>query len=284
MTIRLHILVALTALTMGAASSARAATIGFDASTDYTNNFFQSNITAGSGTLGYASAYAGTTPVNSTYGTGVVSYVTTGSGTAVFVYDTTPDATPNNLFTSATVDLDFSMSAANTSIAVYFGSNSRTGATADTAIFNLNTNGNGDDTLRFFTGGIVGGTSGGNVGTQFGTTTTATGGGWTINTIYHLKLEITYVTGTTANVTFTISDPYTSSGALSSISATATGITVASGGGEIAFRSGALGGATNNTLDNIGITSSAIPEPSTYALLGGAGVLSLALVSRRKPR
>ncbi|HSH95862.1 MAG TPA: PEP-CTERM sorting domain-containing protein, partial [Roseimicrobium sp.] len=152
----------------------------------------------------------------------------------------------------------------------------------DTAILNLNTNGNGDDTLRFFTGGIVGGSSGGNVGTQFGTTATATAGGWTVNTIYHLKLAVTYVTSTTANVTFTISDPYTSSGALTSFSATATGIGVTSGGGEIAFRSGSITGPSNNTIDNIVIAPSAVPEPSTYALFGGASVLGLALVSRRK--
>jgi hypothetical protein len=273
-------IIALSAVVLAAGSTSTRA-IGFDTSTDYSANFYQTNITGGSGTLAYAASYAGTTPVNSTYGTGVVSYVTTGSGTAVFVYDTTPDTTTTNLFTSVTVDLDFSVTASNTSIAVYFGSNNRTSAIADTAILNLNTNGNGDDTLRFFTGGIVGGGSGGNVGTQFGTTATATAGGWTVNTIYHLNLTISYVTSTTANVTFTISDPYTTSGALSSFSATATGIGVTSGGGEIAFRSGALGGASNNTIDNISIVS-AIPEPSTYTLLGGAGALALALISRRK--
>lgn len=278
-----HRILALSALMLAAGfTSVRAVTVGFDASTDYSANFFQTNITAGSGTLTYADPYAGTTPVNTTYGTGVVSYVTTGSGTAVFVYDTTPDTTTTNLFTSVTVDLDFSVTASNTSIAVYFGSNNRTSATADSAIFNLNTNVGGDDTLRFFTGGIVGGSSGGNVGTQFGTTTTATAGGWTVNTIYHLKLTVTYVTSTTANVTFTISDPYTSSGALTSFSATATGIAVTSGGGEIAFRSGALGGASNNSIDNIVITPAAIPEPSTYTFLGGLGVLGLAAL--RRPR
>jgi hypothetical protein len=262
-------------------ADARAVTIGFDAPSDYSGSFYQTNITAGSGTLAYASPYAGAAPVNSTYGTGVLSYVTTGSGTAVFAYDTTPDTTATNLFTSVTVDLDFSVTAANTSIAVYFGSNNRTSAIADTAIFNLNTNGNGDDTIRFFTGGIVGGSSGGNVGTQFGTTTTATAGGWTVNTIYHLKLTVSYVTSTTANATFTISDPYTTSGALTSFSATATSIGVTSGGGEIAFRSGALGGATNNTIDNISIVS-AIPEPSSFALLGGLATLGFAVTRRRR--
>lgn len=39
-----------------------------------------------------------------------------------------------------------------------------------------------------------------------------------------------------------------------------------------------------NSIEIVPTSLAPIPEPSTYALLGGAGVLSLALVSRRKPR
>jgi hypothetical protein len=204
-----------------------------------------------------------------------IAHTATGSGSAVNMYDTTPDGTVTSTFGNVTVEFDFSTTVNNVSFGVYFGGSSRT--SANLAIFNINTS-SAVDTLRFFTGGNP---TTGAAGSQSGTTSSLNTGGWTIGKTYHATLNISYVTGTTANVTYTISDPHTVSSPLTSFSATATGITMATAG-EIGFRTSFSGGGGTLTLDNINIATSSVPEPSTYALLGGLGALGLAMVLRRK--
>jgi hypothetical protein len=251
-------------------STAQAVTFDFDVADDYNLNFQRTWLDTGSsGAFGYNA------------GLQALRHTSTGSGTAVFAYDTIPDATITNKFTDISVSFDFSVATAGASVGVYFGGASRT--SANLAILNINNTGTSNDLLRFFTGGN---TTSGTAGTQFGSTTTLTGGGWTVGTTYRATLDIDYVTATTANVTFTVSDPYTVSGALTSFSATATGITVASGGGEIAFRTGFTAGAPtgSNVVDNIAIGAAAVPEPSAFAALGGLAALGLAATRRRRVR
>lgn len=254
------------AAAFAAAPEARAVTVDFDVSTDYTQNFQRTWLDTGSsGASGYNA------------GQQAFVHTSTASGSTIFVYDTTPDGTITNTFTDVTVSFDFSAATSGASFGVFFGGSGR--GTNNLAIFNINVSGS-NDTLRFFTGGSLGSSA---PGTQLGTTTTLTGGGWTTSKTYKATLEVDYVTASTANVTFTISDPYTVSGALSSFSMTASGIAMASGGSEIAFRSGFTGsGSGSNVIDNISITTTAVPEPSSFAAFGGLAVLGFAALRRRR--
>lgn len=248
------------------ASEARAVTFDFTASTDYTNNFYRTALTVGSSNALGHSASAGT-----------VAHSSTASGTGVFVYDTAPDTTVTNTFKDVTVSFDFSTTIANVSFGVFFGGDRNS---ANLAIFNINNSGS-QDQLRFFTGGTPSSAANGSAGTvQSAFTQTLATGGWTVNKTYHAVLTIDYVTATTANVTYTISDPYTGLGALSSFSASAAGITVAAAGGEIGFRTGLASSGGTLSFDNI--TISAIPEPSSFAAFGGLAALGCAALRRRR--
>ncbi len=254
---------AITALAL--AAEARAVTFDFTESTDYSDNFHRTFLTIGSGNaLGHSA------------GAGTVAHSSTASGTGVFVYDTAPDGTVTNTFTDVTVSFDFSTTISNVSFGVFFGGDTRT--SANLALFNINNSG-AQDQLRFFTGGNLNTGAAGTV--QAGLTQTFATGGWTTGKTYHAVLTIDYVTGTTANVTYTISDPYTGVGALTSVSATATGLTVASAG-EIGFRTGLASSGGTLSFDNISITTSTIPEPSAFAALGGVAALGCAAFRRRR--
>jgi hypothetical protein len=257
---RLVLLMALAAT--GVTAHAQTVSIDFDTATDYSNNFFRTKLDTGSsGALGYSASL-----------NAIQHSASLGSGTGVFVYDSTPDATPTNTFGDITVSFDFSASTSNVSFAVMFGASSRSSSNAAMAIFNLNSGGGTSDTLRFFTGANI---NSGTPGTVVGASTVTSPHDFVTGKTYHASLNIDYVTATTANVTFTVTD------ALTSVSATATGLTLASAG-EIAFRSGFSGAFANqsNVFDNIVIST--VPEPSTYGLVGGVGALSLAIFLRRR--
>lgn len=266
--------------------NARAVSFDFSTDGDFTSNFHSYNLD--SATPGY----------EQTGSTGAVTWTSnSGAITGNFVYDTN-GATAGGVANfipgagkSVTVSFDFSTSVASASVGVYFG-----GARGSDklALFNVNNaSSSGNDILRVFTNsnlttsaatpsagavitsGITSSTSGATVSSGV----VSLNSGYTINTTYRATFTLAYLTATTADATFTISDP---TNALNPYSVTASGVSVSSSAGEIGFRTGFVGTGGTITLDNISITTSAIPEPSTFALLGGAGALGLALVSRRR--
>jgi hypothetical protein len=100
----------------------------------------------------------------------------------------------------------------------------------------------------------------------------------TTGTTYTLRLEGSYV-GSTLTMTFGLFDAAGTTQIGTSATASDTSPLT---GTNFGYRNriGLGGGTSIIDFDNYSIT--AIPEPSTYALLGGAGALGLALVRRRK--
>lgn len=251
---------------------ARAVTFNFTSASDYTNNFQNTFVTSGSSNAVTTNA-------------GAIVHTATASGTAISAYDTSPDTTPSNLFTNVTVEFDFSTSVFNSSFGVFFGGTTR--ANANLALFNVNNSSNNDQ-LRIFNGNdwsLATGTNGNTSATAASVllsdtvVSSSTNNGWTINKTYHAVLNINYTSTTAATITYTISDP---SSGLASVSATATGFTVPASGGEIGLRTGFSASGGTLTIDNVQIYTSAIPEPSTFALLGGLATLGFAITRRRR--
>jgi hypothetical protein len=249
-----------------------AVTFDFTSPSDYTNNFQNTFLTTGSGN---ALATNG----------GAIVHTSTASGTAISAYDTAPDTTASNFFTNVTVEFDFSTTVFNSSFGVLFGGTSR--ANANLALFNINNSSNNDQ-LRIFSGkdwslssGINGSTSSPATNITLNSTTPSSNlnNGWTINKTYHAVFNVSYTDATHADVSLTISDP---SSALASVSATASGMTLASTGGEIGLRTGFSASGGTMTIDNVQIYTSTIPEPSAFAILGGLGALGFATIRRRR--
>ncbi|MDF3056138.1 MAG: hypothetical protein K0R17_353 [Rariglobus sp.] len=123
-------------------------------------------------------------------------------------------------------------------------------------------------------------TSTGAVGTQIGSSTiTRSSGTWSESSYYTVNLDVVNSGG---SVAFTGS---VLSSADASVFGTFTTITDNTPTNVSALNVGFRLGVTQNDIirmDNFTLTSSAIPEPSTYALLGGAGVLGLAIWNRRR--
>lgn len=184
---------------------------------------------------------------------GKLVHTAKGSGTAAFAYDTYPDDTPDNLFRDVTVGFDFTTNARNVSFGFYFGGTTR--RQASLALFNLNTDtsikaAGANLTVRFFTDASP---ATGAAGVPFGPAATLTENPFASDgTTYRATLAVTYVTASTANVVLTIFDPINP---LSAFEATAEGIPVPPGGGEIGFRSGFLASGGVNTFDNITIST-----------------------------
>lgn len=263
--------VVIAAVLSASAPAARAVTVDFSSDNDFANNFHAYPVSGGT----YAQSAA----------TGNLTWTTTGSQTGAFVYDTngaTADGVVNfvpGAGSSVTVDFDFSTSVDNSSVGVYFGG-SRSSELL--ALFNVNNSGAQDQTRIF----SISGWNATNPAVNGNTTTSANqsqaSGGWTTNTTYHVNLTIAYTSASAANVTLTVSDRYTVSNPLASFSVTATNQTVSSTLNEIGFRTGMGGSAGVITLDNIAIATSAIPEPSSFAALGGLAVLACAALRRRR--
>jgi len=250
-------------------ATAQVASFDFSEASQFSDNF--KTVLLSNGTLSY-----------STTAGGRLEHTRSSSTTmAVWAYDTTPDATPTNLFGgSFEVEADFSLGANASSFGVYFGGEDRTSATSALALFNMNiAGGTGtSEQLRLFTGGSV--SAGGSGTASAGNTVIPTETGYVTNTLYRLTLQVSYVSATSADVTLTVSDPYATGAALTPISVTGTLIGLTSPT-EIAFRS-YLPTAGTNVIDNIVIT--AIPEPATAAMLGGLIVLGIAAWRRRARR
>lgn len=135
--------------------------------------------------------------------------------------------------------------------------------------------------FRLFEGSSINSTS---AGTQIGTTLvlgpTDLAATFANNTFYTFSLDV--AVDTDANtISFTGSILDTTNGSIIGSFASVTDTTPTWGGTQVGLRVGTQGGTGRiNTVDNFVL--SAIPEPSSYALVGGMGVLGLALTQRRK--
>lgn len=213
---------------------------------------------------------------------GNLTWTTKGGQTGAFVYDTNgSNAGVTNLLpgvgNSVVVEFDFSSTVNNVGVGIFFGG-PRTAERL--ALFNLNNNG-ANDQLRIFNAADWNATTPATAGDTSSPTSneTLTSGGWTTNTTYHAKFTITYTSATTVDVSYVITDP---SRSLTPFSISATGLVVSENANEIGFRIGSGSTAAVITLDNLSVSMTTIPEPSSYALAGGVGVLGLAFIQRRK--
>lgn len=264
----------LLALAVACISGTDALAVAFDFSSDgqFAGNFHDYAVPNGSFAQSAAS--------------GRVTWTTSGGQTGAFVYDTngaTAGGTTNfipGVGNSVVVNFDFSSNVLNTGFGVFFGG----ARNAEyLALFNLNNSGSNDQ-LRIFATNNWNATTpatGGTTSSPAASLATTTGtNGWTSGATYHATLTMTYTSATTADVTYVITDP---SNVITPFSVSATGLTVSGTANEIGFRMGSAGNPAILSIDNLSIvTTSTIPEPSTFALLGGAGTLGLAVMQRRK--
>ncbi len=255
---------------LATASSLSAAVIDFDVLSDYQNNFW-------SPIGNSATSYDGTLQAikRNTVGTTTLIY-NTGSTGGTGNLAGTAGGTPLDKFSSFTVQADFraSTTSANNSIGFYTKLND-SGTSGYLGIFRLN-NGAGSADFRLWSGADATVTNGIGTGTQVGAAT-GTFAATSVNTSYTVKLEVADIGG---NVEF-VASLWTIGGTQigSSISYTAVGGTI--GDGQVGMR---LNSNFTDTIrmDNFGITATTIPEPSTYAVLGGLAALGLAAVRRRR--
>lgn len=258
------------AASLGLAASASAVTIDFNSDGAFANNFHAYPVFNGV----YAQSSA----------TGNLTWTTAGGQTGAFVYDTNGSAAGGvtnfipGVGNSVSVAFDFSTSVNNSSVGVYFGGARNA---EKFALFNINNTSATNDQLRIFS------VSDWNTSTPATNGTTAnpsanqslSTGGWTTNTTYRALFTMTYTSATTADVVFTISGT-----SISPFSVSASGVSVSSTLNEIGFRTGMGNAGGVITLDNISITTSAVPEPSAAAALGGLAALGFAALRRRARR
>ncbi|HSH93989.1 MAG TPA: PEP-CTERM sorting domain-containing protein [Roseimicrobium sp.] len=123
----------------------------------------------------------------------------------------------------------------------------------------------------------------GSLGTQINEATstfTLASGTWSTSGFYTLSLDVVN-NGTSISFTGSV---LTTGGTSLGTFATYLDTTPSSvANTSVGLRFG-VGAFDRLALDNFTLPTSAIPEPSTYALLGGAGVLGLALLTRRQRR
>ncbi|TSJ77541.1 PEP-CTERM sorting domain-containing protein [Rariglobus hedericola] len=158
-----------------------------------------------------------------------------------------------------------------------------TGGVGYLAVFRLNTTGGVSTAdFRIFKGAKTDGTS---VGAQVGSTVTLNSASlnsaiFNSTTFYTISLNVNAVAGTSIGFTGSILDSSNSSiiGAFGTISDS----TPTFGGTSVALRLGTGGNNVMTSVDNLVLTTSAVPEPSTYALLGGLGALGFVLSRRRR--
>ena len=232
-----------------------AATITFGTETDYTNNFTE---TANGTELswnngGYLDEYHATTTTSS-----VARYNTAVSGD----FNLSLDASfTSNLGSYAGASVGFLTQVNGTDAT----------STGYLSVFRLTTTG---ADFRVFEGATLNGTS---VGTTLVTRTIS--GSFSANTYYTFSLDVEH---TETGLTFIGSILNATTGSVIGTFTSYTNTTPTNADGStVGIRLGTING-THTYADNFDVTLSAIPEPSTYGLLGGASILGLVLCTRRK--
>lgn len=244
----------------------KAVTLTFESASEYSNNFtpgFTSN-TGGGGTPIFWST--------STYPNHLVKYDATGSGSASFsIFNTAAASTSYTLKADALFNptSGFSTSALSFGFVTNIGTNN-----GYAAIFRLTSNTTAD--FRIFEGVNA---STGAIGTEINNQTfTLSSGTWSTTSFYTLNLNVVN-TGTSISFTGSIlTTGGTTLGAFNTYTDTTPSSVLNT---SVGIRMG-IGASDVLRMDNFTVPTSAIPEPSTYALFGGAGMLVLSLYTRRK--
>lgn len=148
-------------------------------------------------------------------------------GSTIFLLDSTPEDPKADEFSDVVVEFDFVPAGRHVSIGVLWGGNERT--PFNLAVFNIDLE--GQDMLRFFTGCDA---FNGKLGPQAGPTVNIPSGRWQAGRTYKATLTVCRDTASSADVSFTISDP---SGQNPPFAATIDGLPVAAGSANIGFRS-----------------------------------------------
>jgi hypothetical protein len=126
-------------------------------------------------------------------------------------------------------------------------------------------------------------TTTGTLGTNLTPTALTISGSFVADTFYTFSLAVDVTSPTSATFTASILNASNSSIIGTFTSVVDNSASLGDTTNKIGLRLGTNGSITNyTTVDNLQLITSAVPEPSTYALLGGVGALGLALVSRRK--
>ncbi len=237
----------------------KAATYTFDTATDYTGNF-----TAAFNSGANALTWSNTNP----FGNHVAKYDPTTASSTYSILNSPAASTSYTL----KADVVFNGPIIATSPSFGFLTNIGTN-NGYVAIFRLTGTTTAD--FRVFEGVNA---STGTVGTEVNNQTfTLSSGTWSSTTYYTLKLD---VLNTGSAISFTGSMLTTGGSSLATFSTyTETSPLNSASNTSVGFRMG-VNADTAVRMDNFSLT--AIPEPSTYALLGGAGMLGLALCTRRK--
>lgn len=251
----------LLALTANLSVSLNAATVTFDSASDLSTNF-----TAGSNTGSAVAWNAGTGGTAVKYDTGISALIFN-SAAASTSYTIKADAN----FLPGTG----AYTVGGSGFGLGFFTNIGTGD-GYAALFRFT--GTNTAEFRLFEGANA---STGSLGTQITAATstiTLASGAWSTSSFYTLSLD---VVNTGTSISFTGSVLTTGGTVLGSFSPYTDLAPNSVANTSVGLRFG-TGSMDRLALDNFSIPTSAIPEPSTYAFIGGAGALFLALGTRRK--
>lgn len=248
----------------GVVAPLQSATITFDTAADYTGNFTNTYST-------------GTAPAWNAANGGTVAQYNAATGNAMSVFNTDVGSTSYTLNTDVMFTPNFGGPFTTGGSALGFGFMTNIGTNDGyTAIIRFTGTNTAD--FRLFKDTNV---TTGNLGTQVTAATstfTRQSGVWSTGTFYTLSLAIA---NTGSAISFSASVLTTGGTTLGTFSTFTDASPVSVTNTTVGVRFGEAAG-DRIAIDNFSVTTSAVPEPSTVALLSGLAALGLAVYVRRR--